>query len=361
MASKARPSTNFVTFLASLEEEAHRFDFFQVLRKLEAFHGDKPGLGRSSRPSEDSVRLTQEPTLRFAPAMLAGYEPGKNGVPDRLAENFFGLFGPNGPLPTHLTEYALQRKLNEDDPAFARFADLFHHRMLSFLYRAWADARPTVHFDRPLQDRFSTYVGSLFGMGTADLRDSDALSGRAKLHYAGVLALQTKSAEGLCAALEDFFQIQAGLAEFQGAWMILPDNCLLRLGTSRDTGRLGKNAVLGAKVWGCQQKFRIVFGPLNIESLSRMLPGKNSIRRLVALVRCYAGDEKDWDVQFVLNGKDVPTLELGKSGQLGWTTWLNTEQERLESVDDVVLNPMLFKGAFDGVSQFHVEENDSVL
>lgn len=356
MASKAGSSADTVTFLASLEEEAHRFDFFQVLRRLEAVHADKPGLGRSSRPAEDSVRLTQEPTLRFAPGMLSGYEPGKDGVPDRLASYFFGLFGPNGALPTHLTEYALQRKLNEDDPALARFADLFHHRMLSLLYRAWADARPTVQFDRPAKDRFSSYVGSLFGMGTDSLRDIDGLSDRAKLHYAGVMALQTKNSEGLCSALEDFFQVPVQIAEFQGTWMVLPDDCLLRLGRSLETGRLGINAVLGEKVWGCQQKFRIVLGPLQIDSLNRMLPGKKSTQRLVALVRCYSGDEKDWDIKLILNGEDVPELELGKSGQLGWTAWLNTDHQRPAVVEDVVFNPMLFQGAIHGTSQTHVDQ-----
>ena len=47
---------------------------------------------------------------------------------------------------------------NAGDPTFAVFADLFHHRMLSFFYRAWAQAQPTVSFDRPEADRFGAYV-----------------------------------------------------------------------------------------------------------------------------------------------------------------------------------------------------------
>jgi len=339
MAGKIGSSADAIAFLTDLEREPYRFDFFQVLRRLEAMHPDKPGLGRSARPADDPVRLAQEPTLKFAPSTISGFVPGVAGRPDRLESYFFGLFGPNGPLPTHLTEYALQRKLNEEDATFAHFADLFHHRMLSFLYRAWADARPTVQFDRPDGDRFSVYVGTLFGVGTPSLRGRDVLGNTAKLQFAGVLAAQTRNAEGLRAILQEFFKVAAEIEECRGGWMALPDNCYLRLGTDANTGMLGVNAVTGGDVWGCQQRFRIVLGPMGIVDLRRLLPGSDSISRLVALVRGYVGDEKDWDLNLVLLGKEVPRLELGNNGRLGWTTWLGTTAARPETVDDVVLTP----------------------
>jgi predicted component of type VI protein secretion system len=44
----------------------------------------------------------------FAPAELAAWWPA-SGRPARLLVYFFGLLGPNGPLPLHLTEYARER------------------------------------------------------------------------------------------------------------------------------------------------------------------------------------------------------------------------------------------------------------
>jgi hypothetical protein len=44
--------------------------------------------------------------MAFAPATLAGFDPGDESHPPHLAEYFLGLFGPQGPLPLHLTEYA---------------------------------------------------------------------------------------------------------------------------------------------------------------------------------------------------------------------------------------------------------------
>ena len=89
------------------------------------------------------MRLAQEASVVFAPATLAGCGAGRGRTAGAAAAcSFFGLFGPDGPLPLHLTEYARDRRRNHRDPTFERFADLFHHRALSLFYRAWANAQP---------------------------------------------------------------------------------------------------------------------------------------------------------------------------------------------------------------------------
>ena len=105
--------------------------------------------------------------MAFAPRTVSSLVPGGDGVPPRMEVFFFGLFGPHGPLPLHLTEYARNRLRQAGDPTFARFADIFHHRLLSLFYRAWANAQPTVNLDRPESDRFADYVGGAHRTGDA--------------------------------------------------------------------------------------------------------------------------------------------------------------------------------------------------
>ena len=105
---------------------------------------------------------------------------------------------PMAPLPLHLTEYARDRRRNHRDPTFQRFADIFHHRALSLFYRAWANSRPTVSFDRPERRTGSRCMrGALIGLGMDSLRNRDAMPDLTKLHFAGHLACQTRHAEGL--------------------------------------------------------------------------------------------------------------------------------------------------------------------
>jgi type VI secretion system protein ImpH len=271
--------------------------------------------------------------------MLATFRPGRANSPDYLAGYFFGLFGPNGPLPLHLSEYVRDRERLHHDATFRAFADIFHHRMMSLFYRAWADVRPTVHMDRPEDDRFARYVGSTFGLGLESMRQRDALSDHAKLFMAGRLSMQTRPAEGLLAMLEEVFRVPMTVEQYVGEWMELPLESRLLLGMSRDTGALGATAVMGKRVWGGQHKFRIRCGPLKGSDFERFLPGGEALNKLCATVRNYVGDELDWELRMLLLGSEIPSVRLGEAGQLGWNSWLG-KRSADEIVEDVVLHPL---------------------
>jgi len=325
-----RPLTEFEHRLATTP---HEFEFYQVMRLLEALHAGRPRFGRSARPSDDVLRFAQEPSVTHAPASLAGYEKGADGRADRLIVHFFGLFGTDGPLPLHLTEYARDRRRNHNDPTFARFVDVFHHRALSLFYRAWADVRPTVSFDRPEQDRFGQYMASLIGLGTLGLRDRDAMPDLTKLHFAGHLSAQTKHAEGLASILSAFFTMKVRVGGFIGAWLSLPPADYSRLSGGGATAGLGQSTLLGARVRTRQDKFRIVFGPLTLAEYERLLPGGLSFHRLIPIVRNYAGDVLIWDLNLILKREEVPGMQLGQQGRLGWTTWLMPRRAETDAAD----------------------------
>lgn len=324
-------------FLDRLAAAPHALDFNRVMRELEALHPERPRFGRSVRPAEDPVRLGQEASVEFASAMLAAWEPGEAPRADRLLVHFFGLFGPDGPLPLHMTEYARDRLRNERDPTLQRFADLFHHRALSLLYRAWADVRPAVSFDRPDADRFADYVASLAGYGSPSLRGRDAMPDLTKLHFAGLFANQTRHADGLAAILSAFFTVPVEVQAFVGSWLTLPREDHTSLGGPASVATIGGGALLGSRVWSRTHKFRLVFGPLTLEEYEHLLPGGPSFHKLVPIVRNYAGDLLAWDVQFVLRRQQVPDTRLGQQGRLGWTTWLKPRRN-LHDADNLKLD-----------------------
>jgi type VI secretion system protein ImpH len=321
--------------LRALAERPREHDFFQALRRVEAAFPEAPRLGTALRPAEEPLRLGQEPTLEFAPAALASFAPGTDGAPHRLSVFFQGLFGPNGPLPTHLTEVARDRLRNHGDRTLACFADVFHHRLLLLFYRAWAQARPAVSHDRPATDRFRTYIGATFGAAEESARDRDLLPDRAKLFYAGLLSAQTKSADSLAALVTDHLGMKARIEELVGEWVTVPEGSRWRLGKTAQAGLLGQSATLGGRAWLCQHKFRIVLGPLTPEQHERMLPGGPGMPRLSALVRNFTGDELRWDVLLLLHRAEV--IRLGRSGHLGWSAFVRRAREG--AAGEVVLEP----------------------
>ena len=337
MARQTRQTTDPVTLGEALRERPQDFDFFEAMRRIECAWPERPRLARSAKPVEDPIRLAHTPSLDFAPRAIDRFEPAHAGQPPRLYGLFLGLFGPNAPLPLHLTEYAIDRRRNAKDGTLGAFADIFHHRMLSLFYRAWADSQPTVQFDRPDEDRFRLYMGALVGMATPHLDARDALPDQYKRFFAGRLVPQARNAEGLKSFLEHFFGVPVRVMEFVAEWMRLPGDAHLRLGVAM--AGMGTTAVMGEYVRGAQQRFRLRLGPLSQAQFNRFLPGQSAIGALVAAVRTYVGEEKGWDLQLVLKKEEVPLAHLGQAGRMGQSMWMGRYRKSTDA-DQVVLNPV---------------------
>jgi type VI secretion system protein ImpH len=311
----------FEAWLVQLEKAPHRFDFYQVLRRLDAHHLDRPRLGEAPRPQDEPLRVSQPPEMDFAPAPLHALRRKAGGVP-RLQQRMFGLLGPNGPLPLHLTEFTRERALHHGDHAMQRFLDLFTHRLALLFYRAWAQAQPALSLDRPGDTHFIDRLGGLIGLGLPTLQARDALPDHHKLHFVGRLAGQVRDADGLLAWCRQEFDVPVDVTPWCGHWMPLDKIERTRLGR-RAGSQLGRTAVLGESVWDVQHKFRITLGPLRLAQYRRFLPGGRDLPRLQALVRHWVGLEFAWDVRLVLAREDVPRLSLGRAGQpLGHSSWL---------------------------------------
>ncbi len=336
MALSIRPTTASV--IERLRQDPYGFDFFAAVRLLQSRFPELPRIGHSWSLGHDPVRFAQTPALDFAPATLEAFQRKDTSRPLVLYSRHFGLLGPNGPLPLCYTEFARDRILHHGDATFAAFCNLFHHRLLSFFFRAWADAQKAVDFDRPADQHYAQFAASLIGLGMESLRERDSVPDRAKLYFAGRLVPQTRNAEGLEAIVQEFFAVPTRLQSYVGRWLDLPPSSICRLGVSRDAGSLGANVIVGSRFWTCQLHFRLRLGPLTLPQYERMLPTGSSFRRLCDWVRQYTGEQFSWDAQLVLARDEVPRTVLGKAGRLGWTTWLKS-LPFAQDAENLVLQP----------------------
>lgn len=313
-------------------------DFYGLLRALEAAQAGKPRLGLAQRPADEPVRLGQDIALTFAPAAISSVSAAAGGKPARVGVRFFGLFGPNGPLPLHLTEFAYGRALHEGDRTLGAFADVFHHRLLLLFFRAWAQARPALWLDRDDDARFDVYVGALFGLADAASWRRDAVDDAVKRRHAGVLARGVKNAEGLRDILIDYFGVGVRIETNVGQWLPISAHERTRLGAGDAGSRLGAGAVAGSQVWDRQYKFRIHIGPLAWHRYLDFLPGESCAVALRDWVRQYVGLEFAWDVAVGLRGDDVPPAALDGQSRIGLSAWLGGRRHR-ETHADLVYEP----------------------
>lgn len=321
-------------FWQELERAPYAHDLFHVLRWIDARAGARAPLGRDASPRNEPVRLRQEPSLAFAPATLASARLAPDGGPPELSIYSFGLFGPNGPLPLHLTEHARERIYHHGDRTLNAFADLFHHRLILLFYRAWADAQSTVSLDRG-EERFTRYVASLMHMGVPSLARRDSVMDHAKYYMAGHLLRQTRNPEGLRHILETFFALPVRVCEFVPQWIRLEPRQRLSLGGQAG---LGRDTVLGVAVRDAQHKFRLEIGPLDRDDYASFLPGGRRASQVLHWVRDYIGVEFAWDVRPVLRRSEVRGVRLGEAAPLGLASWLGQRQEAQGDAGELLLD-----------------------
>ncbi len=339
MANERRAPPHDLTWLDRLRESPSEFDFHVALRRFDATYESAPRSGEAESPKREVVRIGQTPFSSFEPHQLMSFDVPEDGSKPRLTVGFLGLWGPNGPLPSHMTEYARERIRHVGDATMSRFVDVFHHRMLLLFHRAWAKSQQTVAMDRPDSDDFALYVGSLFGLGLQSTRHRDAADDFVKLYNVGWLSASARNADGLRDIVSDHFGLPARIEEFVGEWLDLPADSRWRLGESPETGALGRTIVLGNRVMSRTHKFRVALGPLSAFEFDQMLPHSDAIASLAALVRLYTNDEWDWELALTVASASVKPLQLGGGGRLGWTTRIGSGDADVDV--ELVVDPAL--------------------
>lgn len=322
-------------------------DFFAAMRRLEALAAPLPRWGEAVVPAAEALRVGQAPSLAFAPAGVAGFEPPARGLPvHRLRQHFFGYLGPNGPLPIQLSDVIRDRALNHGDTTWLAFLDTLLHRFALHFYRAWRQPRPAVALDRPGQEPWRRWVGAFVGVGTPARQQRDDVFDDARLHFSGWLARRVHDREGVQSVIGAYFGVPTRLEPWVGHWLPIEPRERTRL---RSIGlahaaprasvpqRLGGGAVLGQRVWDRQHRVRLHLGPLALQDYQAFLPTGSAQPALAGWMHQLLGDELAWDAQLILKREEVPPTRLGQARgnapRMGWLSWLGAQPRTRDAAD----------------------------
>ena len=309
--------------------------FFQSVRLLE--HAQAGSLrdacvGGGASADDEAVRIKVGHGAHFPENEVSGASYDQHTHQAELTVDFMGLTGPSGVLPLHYTEYTLQR-FRKGDAALSGFLNLFHHRALSFFYRAWKKYRLDVNAEidgAAGKDPISQLVAALLGMfgeahrGRLKVRDVSLFA------HTGSLARRA-DAKTLAWMIKDTIGEPVRVRSFVGDWITIPEPDRSRPGDDRSGAwnQLGVDAVIGAQYWDVQRKFRIELGPLPRRRLQEFLPGGTMRARIVELARFAAGPGLEFDFELSIQEKDIPPIELGGDEvRLGLNAWLPASESR---------------------------------
>lgn len=334
---------------AAALEKARRRGFFALLALLERLSPDAPRLGGLGPIAEEPVRLRHAPVLTFSAADVSAVwvharprDPTDPLSPPRrvteVETTFLGLTGEATPLPLYLAEeIALE---DPDRPTQRDFLDIFHHRLLSLLYRLGSKYDYAREFLRDAGDAWSPRVLALAGLDPGAPQPAGIPRWRL-LRLAPLLGRGVRSAWALEAALRDVFRDLLGPAgvevvQFVGGWTRIEQPQRMLLG--RQNHRLGDSAVIGTKIFDRTSRFRIVLGPFGDASYRRFLPGGDRLPALVDVVRTFVRDPLECELEIILAEGAAPaftlTAQAAAAARLGRETWLRRQAgERRLTVD----------------------------
>lgn len=292
--------------------------FISLMRTISARTPSTPQPARSVLPAQESFRIGQSANMTFAPSEISSlsWQQGKL----KLQLFSLGVWGPQGAMPLHMSEQAYARA-ELHDSVLTDFLDIFHHRALTQLYRAWHVSQDTASLDRHDDQRFGFYIGSLVGLDPREL-DCTQLPVHARLASSAHLIREARNPDGLLGALHYYFDIPVGIEEFSPQWIRLDKNSQSILGNDDSALLLGDGGILGDTVQDKQHKFRLILGPLTLDQYKRFSLWGQDLPVLREWVRNFVGLEYAWDVKLVLAADQIPIATLNGSHQLGYTTWL---------------------------------------
>lgn len=324
----------------ALHQEPWSFEFFQAVTLLQRLAPERRPVGRFSNPDDEAVRFRGNTSLGFPASSIQKIDWPEDGPPEMMV-NFMGLTGPMGVLPYCYTEMVLERE-RAKDRSFQSFLDIFHHRMISFFHRAWEKYRFPVTHSSGTEDLFEHHMRDLIGLGTSGLGGRQSLGDDGLLHFAGLLARQSRSAQALEQVLTAYFDVPVDTEEFVGGWYRLDVSTQCAVGEEEgDSERLGMGAVVGDEIWDQQSRVRVKLGPMPLEKYRQFLPDGDAYESLKAITRFFSNDEFDFEIQLILKREDVPRCEVGgaeaTAPRLGWITWLKSAPLSRDP-DETILN-----------------------
>ena len=301
---------------AALAARLPRSGLFAIVRHIEARSAGLPRLGAARLPAQNAVDLAQEPAMGFVASTMAKVEPHHGR--QQLRGYWLGLTGPMGPLPSHMTEYAAHERRFAKSAPYSDWLDVLAGRMLQLFYRAWAESQPAAHADRPGDDRFAGWLGMLTG-ATEGANANGAFFAHARTHYAPVFA-GSGSAVSIEDALGHLLRQPVRVLEYQPKWRsfeVEDRTCL-----AGNFATLGRDDVLGRRVFSAADAFRVVVRAQNLRDYRSMLPGGQRFGVAAEAIEAFKPTHLEWDLCVELADRDAPPLRLDGAARLGWSSWV---------------------------------------
>ena len=309
---------------APFEKDAKRFSFYRAVYLLERLTAGSPPVGQLGPASAERIRLRGDPSLTFASSDVTAITAAKHedGIHRaRVSATFMGLYGSVSPLAAYFVEQIALNDYQGGPQPVREFLDVFHHRILSLIYRVWGKYRFAVMYRAKGADPFTRRMFS--AVGVEPTKDAGVIDRFLMLRYAPILASKSRSARGLDVVLNDLFGgMGVTIEQFVGHWTLIEKPHRNKLGVANH--QLGESLTIGRYVFDGSGRFTIVLGPLGYDEYLSFLPGGARRPLLTGVVHTFTRGMYDVMLELHVKTDAAPRFQLGspRASTLKRTAWL---------------------------------------
>jgi type VI secretion system protein ImpH len=316
----------------------HQPGFFPLVAFLERLTADAVRVGEQGPVTEECIRFRHDPDMGFSSADVSSlvlrqvaYRPDDAEARRPLFEvttTFLGLTGSATPLPLYMAEEVAQE--DPDRASVREFLDLFHHRLLSLLYRIECRYRVTRELTAACTDQWSRRLLALAGFDTYERAWPGLLPPWRLLRVAPLLVSRVRTAERLEMALQDVLSeelegARVTVRQFVGRWVDIDARTQL----GRAHHQLGRNMLLGSRAFDRMGRFQVEIGPLSPRTYRRLMADGDLYPLAREVVSLFIRDPLEYTFELFLSESVTNTFKLssGWPSQLGRDTWLGTNRQ----------------------------------
>jgi len=304
-----------------LLDHAPEFSFYQAILWTQLLHKDAAPVGHEGPADDECVRLRPSVSLSFPPSDVEEASLLEDLDKVRITNTFLGLYGSDSPLPYAYSEHITQISAEPFGERVRTFLDIFHHRLLSLLFRAWKKYRPSADAAVALETlhrRALSFIGYNHNLGLG----GDTFP---RLSEMRLQALRHRSVVGLQFLLKKRLGYGIEIQQLLCRVVAIPEDQRTRLGASNSV--LGSSLVVGERITD-RNKIRLEVEARDYQMFRRLLPGKSDYLNIEEVMASYPRAPIDYEVEVKLAPPKVPAWELGSRDlPLGQGIWLGRPSE----------------------------------
>jgi type VI secretion system protein ImpH len=330
--SRARPGT-----VEHLLAHARQYDFFVTVAMLERLTPEAVRVGGDGPYDRESIRFRHDASLAFSASEVMQVQraevprPPEHGFDKarhrfEVTTSFLGITGSVSPLPLYLAEEIEQ----DDEGSRIRkdFLDVFHHRVISFVYRVGQKFDFPREYTSDASDAWSRRMLALAGLDAYQQWRPKHLPRWQMLRLAALFASRVRSGRTIEMALADVVgdalgDAKVSMRQFSGEWTPLDKEQRMALGALNS--RLGIDSVLGIECFHKAGKATVVIGPLG-ENFRRFLADGDLYPVVCEVLGLLTAEPIEFELDLVLAPQARPPFVLGKAegGRVGFDAWLSS-------------------------------------